>query len=393
MTLNGYERCLTVNLTDLMDRLEILYPGNSMIEELRNAYTSQEPFSMFELLKHIHNQHEDDAPLNLLRKAVMFKNRWALFQLIALQHQDQYNDLFLSTRLEKPRFDAMMRIVARGLPAGGDFALNIGKAIEHRDLFALFRVIDTENNNYLDLNLPDGLEHNDLKKFLLNDNKWSMWRVINYLQPTFLGKWMHAMAVDDIEWDGDCLSRGQLISKTWLIDELQKLDLDLGVVFLCAGWYGLLPAIMFERNLKIDKVRSFDIDPSVKEIALLANNPQVMDNWRFQAATADIHTLGYDDFEFEIIDDKGKMISQVETARTVINTSCEHIAEFDEWYAKIPDGKIVILQSNDFKEVKEHVNISRNLEQFAQQTPMTQVLYEGEKPTQKYTRFMRIGIK
>ena len=382
-----------MNLSDLMNRLEILYPENKMLEELRNAYTSQEPFSMFELLKHIHNQHEEDAPIDLLRKAMMFKNQWALFQLVALQHKDQYNELFLATLPEEPQFDAMMRIVAYGLPAGGEFALHLGKAIEQRDLFALFRLVDTEANNYFDLELPDGLRHNDLKKFLLNDNKWAMWRVINYLQDTFVANWLRRMADKEIEWDTDSLSQGQLHSKLWLVNELEKLDLDLGVVFLCAGWYGLLPAIMFERDLKINKVRSFDIDPSVEEIALIANKPQVDDNWRFHAATEDIHDLEYVDFEFELMNSKGKMIPQKETADTVINTSCEHIENFDDWYAKIPDGTLVILQSNDFKEVEEHVNISRCLADFAQQTPMTTVHYEGELPTTKYTRFMRIGIK
>ena len=33
---------------------------------------------------------------------------------------------------------------------------------------------------------------------------------------------------------------------------------------------------------------------------------------------------------------------------TIINTSCEHIVNFDEWYRKIPAGKLVILQSNDY---------------------------------------------
>ena len=33
------------------------------------------------------------------------------------------------------------------------------------------------------------------------------------------------------------MSRGQLKSKKWLVDELKKLDLKLGTMFLCAGWY------------------------------------------------------------------------------------------------------------------------------------------------------------
>ena len=43
---------------------------------------------------------------------------------------------------------------------------------------------------------------------------------------------------------------------------------------------------------------------------------------------------------------------------TVINTSCEHIENFNEWYDKIPKGKIVILQTNNYFDF-EHVNCSR----------------------------------
>ena len=33
---------------------------------------------------------------------------------------------------------------------------------------------------------------------------------------------------------------------------------------------------------------------------------------------------------------------------TIINTSCEHIRNFNSWYNAIPQGKLLILQSNNF---------------------------------------------
>ena len=77
----------------------------------------------------------------------------------------------------------------------------------------------------------------------------------------------------------------------------------------------------------------------------------------------------------------------------MINTSCEHINNFKEWYDKIPVGKIVILQTNNYFDLPEHVNCSKSLDDFAEQTPMTEVLYAGELSLEKYSRFMRIGIK
>ena len=53
----------------------------------------------------------------------------------------------------------------------------------------------------------------------------------------------------------------------------------------------------------------------------------------------------------------------------------------------------MILQSNDFFDVEEHINCVSSLTEFNEQTPMTTVLYQGELPLEKYTRYMRIGIK
>jgi hypothetical protein len=77
----------------------------------------------------------------------------------------------------------------------------------------------------------------------------------------------------------------------------------------------------------------------------------------------------------------------------IINTSCEHIDKFDLWYKSIPQGTIVALQTNDYFEITEHVNCMNSLDEFAFNTPMSRVIYEGELALPKYNRFMRIGIK
>jgi hypothetical protein len=63
------------------------------------------------------------------------------------------------------------------------------------------------------------------------------------------------------------------------------------------------------------------------------------------------------------------------------------------WYSNIPFGKIVVLQTNNYVELKEHINCSTSLEEFAKQTPMSTVFYDGELFLKDYTRYMRIGIK
>ena len=88
----------------------------------------------------------------------------------------------------------------------------------------------------------------------------------------------------------------------------------------------------------------------------------------------------------------GTSLELTEMPNTIINTSCEHIEDFTQWYNNIPSGTIVALQNNNYYEHDQHINCVPNLQTFAEQTPM-HVFYEGELSLTKYTRFMRIGMK
>jgi hypothetical protein len=191
----------------------------------------------------------------------------------------------------------------------------------------------------------------------------------------------------------DAFSLGQLQSKSWAISELKKLDLDLGTVFLCAGWYATLALMIFESNIKVDKIRSFDIDPSVGNIAETFNKPWVLDNWKFKSATANILDINYVCYTYNVFRSNGTVCELTESPTTIINTSCEHIDNFNVWYNKIPNEKLVILQSNNYFEIAEHVNCSGSLEEFSNSCPMSTVLYQGKLDLPKYTRFMKIGYK
>ena len=243
------------------------------------------------------------------------------------------------------------------------------------------------------------LEHeadlNDLRKVVLGDDIWSAYRIILKIKDSRIVRTIKSFHASDTEWDRDAMSQGQLKSKMWMINELKTLDLDLGTVFLCAGWYGLLATLMFEHDLKVDRVRSFDIDPDVVTIADKFNLPWFSDNWKFKAVKEDIHNIDFECHNWRAWSNSNERMSYPITdyPNTVINTSCEHIEGFDDWYAKIPDGKLVILQSNNFETIDEHVNTATDLHNFSDQTPMAEVLYSGELDLAAYTRFMRIGYK
>jgi len=224
---------------------------------------------------------------------------------------------------------------------------------------------------------------------------------------------------------GDALSQGQIKSKQWLLSKIK--GIDLGMVFICAGWYGTLATMMFEdENIYVDKIRSFDIDDSCWKIAEDLNEPWKADNWVFKATTLDIvsfFTNGYysdkdttvinkitnidntwsleekekpdtnKTYHYYTINVKGEPKLCQEVPDIIINTSCEHIEKFTEWFNAIPRDKLVVLQSNNYFEIDDHVNCVKDITEFKQQAPLSNIIYEGELELEKYTRFMLIGYK
>jgi hypothetical protein len=321
-----------MNIKDLLDRFELLYPSNQNLKNLRRSYTDKDLSSIFKLL----NNEE-------LRKAVMEQNLHSIFRLIE----------------------------------DGLSAEDLRKAVIEKNLYSLFRLVDQD----------------ELKKLVMDDNIWSLWKLLDKEVDTNFVSALKHFASNDISIDDDCFSRGQLQSKLWLINKLDRLNLELGTVFLCAGWYGTLATMMFEKELNIEKIRSFDIDPSCVDIAERFNKPWVMEGWKFKATTKDILSIDYIKDSYTVTKSDGTLEQLSDEPTTIINTSCEHIENFSTWYNKIPKGKLVILQTNDYFEIEDHVNCSADLAAFETQTPMTECLYSGVLELNKYNRYMRIGYR
>lgn len=264
---------------------------------------------------------------------------------------------------------------------------DLRKAVLESNLHSLFRLAHDD----------------DLRKLVLEDNTWKLWPVLERYTDTQFVRAFKSFYVNNIDIDKDCFSRGQLQSKLWLVHELKKTKAELGTVYLCAGWYATLATMLFESGISVHKIRSFDIDPSCATIAETFNKRWLMDDWRFKASTLDIMDFKWTEtpapsdgsignFYYNTIAN-GKSIESHDNPNTIINTSCEHIPDFETWYDKIPDGKLVVLQSNDYVDVEEHVNIHTSLESFVLQTPIKTELFSGELKLPKYTRYMRIGFK
>lgn len=257
---------------------------------------------------------------------------------------------------------------------------DLRRAYIDKDLSSIFRLVNDNNKE-------------DLRKLIMEDNTWKLWPVLDSYVDTQFTAAFKSFFVNETEIWNDCFSRGQLRSKLWLVHELKKLDLDLGTVFLCAGWYATLATMIFENNIKVGKIKSFDVDPTCWKIAEIFNKPWVVNEWQFKASTKDIFDINFEGDTYITQRSDDTTCEQDDIPDTIINTSCEHIENFAEWYDKIPDGKLVVLQSNDFFEVEEHVNCVNSIEEFAVKAPMQNILYSGELEFPKYKRFMLIGYK
>ena len=264
-------------------------------------------------------------------------------------------------------------------PKQPEFA-DLRRAYNDKDLSSIFRIINDKNKE-------------DLRKLIMEDNTWKLWPLLSSFTQTHFVSAFKTFFVDDIHIDKDCFSRGQLESKIWLVQELKKVTPDIGVVFLCAGWYATLATMLFESGIRINKIRSFDIDDSCRTIAETFNKPWVKKDWKFKTCTQDIHEIDFNLHKYNVKRADGTDCELEDTPDTIINTSCEHILDFDSWYKKIPKGKLICLQSNDYVAIDEHVNCVKDSLHFAQMAPLSKVLFTGELPLEKYTRFMRIGYK
>jgi hypothetical protein len=189
--------------------------------------------------------------------------------------------------------------------------------------------------------------------------------------------WMDAIRdSDDRHRTLESFWKGQVNSKVWLAENLIGFVpvRPLNIV-IYGGWNGVLASILFNSNINIQRITSVDIDPVCEDIANTVNR-RYLDQKKFSAITADMTTV------------------TDESADVVINTSCEHItqAEYDKWLNNQSNDATIVLQSNNYFNLDEHIRCSENLEDFVQMSNINPY-FRNTLRTLKYDRYMLIGKK
>jgi hypothetical protein len=190
--------------------------------------------------------------------------------------------------------------------------------------------------------------------------------------------WMDAVRNSDDRYRTlESFWKGQLRSKEWLVENLQAtlpFNPVAANIVIHGGWNGVLASLLFNSKMGITKITSVDIDPSCQQTAYTINKRQEIEG-RFEAVTADMCEYKYE-------------------ADIVINTSCEHITQeqYDVWLSNVPKDAWVVVQSNNYFEIDEHIRCSTDIDDFTRMSTI-KPFYRGVLETPKYNRFMIIGRK
>ena len=193
------------------------------------------------------------------------------------------------------------------------------------------------------------------------------------------------------------LGERQQLSKEWLVEKLNaykhpfrnKMKSDsLSIIILCS-WYGLLAYKLIEKfNLKkINRIHCVDYDPKVKRIANRLFRKIDNENLKNGVLTLIKH------WERDIVDMPEK---ELKNSEILINTSCEHLNQqtIYDIIDKTDRGTLIVLQSNNYHKIQEHINTVKDLQEFVSQYQSRLINIEmHEKDFLEYKRFMILGLK
>jgi hypothetical protein len=173
------------------------------------------------------------------------------------------------------------------------------------------------------------------------------------------------------------LNRDQIPSKLWLIEQLASaVPLHGSHILVIGGWYGILPLLFQCLYPSCDiRTRLIDLDPAACGVAAVLLEGVVED---CAIACNNASEIDYEDIRRD-------------PYAIVVNTICEHMSDFPDWFKLLRRGQRVALQSNDHVGCSEHTNCVASLEDFEAQAPLSETSFRGTLRLATFRRFMLIG--
>jgi hypothetical protein len=187
----------------------------------------------------------------------------------------------------------------------------------------------------------------------------------------------------------ESFSHGLITSKIWLCEELENIMHNRAMinpaVNVLGSWHNTLPFMMLVRKPKYYGVfNCYDLDSDAVDMG-----NQVCDTWKYEYPKVYSHVADASKIDFTATGNES----------IFINCSVDQFAGV-EWYDKIPDNRLVCLQTTDLNanhELWEIKQSSSSIIEFTERYRVSTLLYSGQKkieyPDLSYTRYMMIGIK
>ena len=199
----------------------------------------------------------------------------------------------------------------------------------------------------------------------------------------------------------DLMSRSQIKSKIWLVEELENVRQSLSnpvykQVMVMAGWFGQIKTI-YDKKLTYRKMRIVELDREACKTSDYIFNLAELEDHKVKAVCADINdlTLHKNGYEWRVENFKeSTSYAEKFLPDLIINTSAEHMTE--EWFhqlrfKQLEGDPVVAIQSNNLFDIPEHVNCVHSVDHMQKKFPMREVLFAGELQLKGYKRVMLIG--
>ena len=178
----------------------------------------------------------------------------------------------------------------------------------------------------------------------------------------------------------DSVSQGQYDSKKWLKDELIKVKKYLKRyeplhIDIIGSWFGF-PLIEFVSEIfKIKQIDLYDSNEDCHKIMA--------------------QYIKHYDYDFKIVQ-FGNFFDRKELRRRhlIINTSSEHMSDIilmKEYYKDYPEKPIIVIQSNNYYEIQDHVNCVSSENQLIDKNHLKEIYFSGKQSLPLYDRYMVLG--
>jgi len=188
----------------------------------------------------------------------------------------------------------------------------------------------------------------------------------------------------------DSMNASQLESKIWLVETLEKFDVQPKRVALLAGWFAqYIVPLMFDTFPKCEWIENFEIDHDVTPISYKFNKRYKDENkYKINMRNVMIKPLKFRQ-------NPNSPIPKEDVYDVIINCACEHMYpmwKFRELNNAVQKNPLFVLQSSNDDQHEDHINCVESEDELIDQARIKHVIYSGSKIlSNKSTRFMVIG--